>query len=162
MARQQTLTKFLTNPSHPSVLRSKRQTKTVLDSDSSPNVSVDETDSDVPVTHLTQNPTRRCPVASSPPSRTRSANPTPMAPNLTVTSSSDGDRLEPVKWKRRRKLNSVIAESDSEDESPHKRRRLLQRGLKPDKGDDDDKPDPACKEATRLVSRFLNNETLVQ
>jgi len=151
MARQQTLTKFLTNPSRPSVLRSKKQTKSALDFDSSPNV-VDETDSDVPVTHLTQNRASSFAAASSPPSsRTHPARPAPMGCNLTVNLSSDGDNLDPVKWKRRRKLNRVITESDSEDELPHKRRRLLQRGLRPDKDDEDDKPDPACKEATRLV-----------
>ena len=74
-----------------------------------------------------------------------------MGSNLSVTLSSDGDSVEPVKWKRKRKLHKVMTESDSEDELPYKRRRLLQRGLRPDKDDEDDKPDATCKEAARPV-----------
>ena len=152
MARQQTLTKFLTNPSRPPILRSKKQTKTVLDSHSSSNGSTDETDSDLPVTHLMQNPDSRCAAVSFPPSsRPRPASPAPMGSNLSVIWSSDGDGLEPVKRKRKRELNRVMTESDSEDELPYKRRRLLQRGLRPDKDDEDDKPDATCKGATRPV-----------
>src|SRR5258706_1527849 len=147
--RQQTLTRFLTNPSRPSNLRSKKQTKTVLDLNSPPNGSTDETDSDLPVTHFMQNPASRCAAVSlSASSRARPASPAPMAP---MTLSSDGDSLEPVKGKRKRNLNRVITESDSEDELPYKRSRLLQRGLRPDKDDEDDKPDATCKEATRPV-----------
>jgi hypothetical protein len=146
MARQQTLTKFLTNPSRPSVLRSKKKTRTVLDSDSSLNVTADETDSDVPVAHLTtQNPASGCTAVSSPSSsRARSASPAPKGSNLAVPLSADRDSPEPVKWTRKRKLNKVMTESDSEGELPPKRRRLLQRGLRPDESDEDDEPDPTC------------------
>jgi len=140
MARQQTLTKFLTNPSRPSVLRSNKHTRRVLESDS-PNAPANETDSDVPITHLMQNPASSCTVVSSS-SRTRSASPAPIGSSLR-------DSLEPVKWKQKRKSSKVVTESDSEDELPHKRRRLLQRGLKLGVDDEDDKPDPACKDATR-------------
>lgn len=145
MARQQTLTKFLTNSSRPSVLRTKKQTRMVLDSDSSLNVAV-ETDSDVPVTHLTQNPASRCTAVSSPPSnRTRSASPVRIGSSLAITLCSDGDSPGPAKRKRKRKLNKIMADSDSEDELPHKHRRFLQRGLRPDKDEEDDQPDHACK-----------------
>ena len=147
MARQQKLTKFLTNTPRESVVRSKKQPRGVPKSSSSLNVSADETDSDLPVTHLTQNPASRCVTVSSPPSgRIRSASPEPMGSGFNVTLSPEEDSPEPVKWKRKRKLHRTITDFDSDSELPHKRRRLLQRGLKPDK-DEDDKPDPACKEA---------------
>lgn len=149
MSRQQTLTKFLTNPPRPSGLRSK-QTRAVPDSDSSLNAPMDETDSDLSVTHLTQNTASSCVAVSSPPSgtgRTRPASPEPTGSSPTVILSSDEDSPEPAKWKRKRKLNRTITDFDSDGDLPHKRRRLLQRGLKPDRDEEDDKPDPACKEA---------------